>query len=39
VDDYSRYTWVLLIREKLDAFDQAQNSCSRRFILSKIAPS
>jgi IS30 family transposase len=24
VDDYSRYTWVLLFWKKLDAFDQAQ---------------
>jgi transposase InsO family protein len=25
VDDFSRYTWVLLLREKSDAFDQAQH--------------
>jgi hypothetical protein len=24
VDDYSRYTWVLLLREKSDAFEAAQ---------------
>jgi hypothetical protein len=24
MDDYSQYTWVLLLLEKLDAFDQAQ---------------
>jgi transposase InsO family protein len=24
VDDYSRYTWVLLLREKFDAFEAAQ---------------
>jgi hypothetical protein len=24
VDDYSHYTWVLLLREKSDVFDQAQ---------------
>jgi hypothetical protein len=24
VDDYSWYTWVCLLREKSDAFDQAQ---------------
>ena len=24
VDDFSRYTWVILLREKSEAFDQAQ---------------
>jgi len=24
IDDYSRYTWVLLLREKYDAFEDAQ---------------
>jgi len=35
VDDFSRYTWAIPIREKYDAFDAAQ-LYSRRFRLSKI---
>ncbi len=29
VDDFSRYTWILFLREKSDAFEEFKNICIR----------
>jgi hypothetical protein len=40
VDDYSRYIWVLLLQKKKNQMHLSKlKNCSRKFRLSKIAPS
>jgi len=39
VDDFSRYTWAIPIREKSNAFLNQLSIYSRRFRLSKTAKS
>ena len=29
VDDFTRYTWMIILREKSDAFEQAQSLCKK----------